>query len=472
MEIASTRIDWSISLAGGNRQIRFLVLVAKMISRRKFLSVLGAGTAAGVAGGCAGLTATTSNSESSSPGSLQANIDHIIFTMQENRSFDHYFGRLPQYRTAHGIPGTVDGCPANASNPAADDPSQVVLPYHLSTSCHEDLSPSWNETRVDYNRGAPNSSQATMDGFVLSAAKYSRENGGVDVQGRRAMGFYTDADLPFYYELASQFAISDRYFSSSPAETLSNRLFQLAGSAFGRVYPNVPEPEQYNQPTIFDLLEKAGISWKIYMNGDFTYYQWFVGSTMNQSKIVSADQFFTDLTAGALPAVSMIESGPATGLDEHPINNIQSGAKYMSTFINALLSSAAWPRSVFLLNYDEAGGFYDHVAPPVATPPDNIAPILKPGDIPGGFDRYGFRVPLVMISPWAQKNFVSHVVADHTSILKFIETRFGLQPLTARDAAAHDLLDMLDFSAMSFATPPPLPVQPELDVCDASDVDS
>jgi phospholipase C len=472
LEIASTRIAWFILLVRGNREIRFLVLVAKMISRRKFLSALGAGTAAGVAGGCAALTATTSNKASSSPASLQANIDHIIFTMQENRSFDHYFGRLQPYRSARGIPGTVDGFPANASNPAADNPSQLVLPHHLSTSCHEDLSPSWNETRVDYNRSAPNSSQATMDGFVLSAAKYSRENGGADIEGHRAMGFYTEADLPFYYELASQFAISDRFFSASPAETLSNRLFQLAGSAFGRVYPDVPEPQQYNEPTIFDLLEKAGISWKIYVNGDFTYYQWFVGSNMNQSKIVGADHFFSDLTSGALPAVSMIESGPATGMDEHPINNIQRGAKYIGTFINALLSSAAWPRSVFLLNYDEAGGFYDHVPPPPAPQPDNIAPILKPGDIPGSFDRYGFRVPLIMISSWAQRNFVSHIVADHTSILRFIETRFGLQPLTARDAAAHDLLDMLDFSAASFSTPPSLPVQPELDACDDSGVDS
>jgi len=444
-----------------------------MISRRKFLSVLGAGTAASVASGCQGLGDVTAagSQTSATAGSLQQNIDHIIFTMQENRSFDHYFGMLPQYRAARSIPGTVDGHPAAASNPAADNPSQLVTPYHLSTSCHEDLSPSWNETRVDYNRSMPTSVQATMDGFVLSAAKYSRANGGVDVQGRRAMGFYTDTDLPYYYELASQFAISDRYFSSSPAETLSNRLFLLAGSAFGRVYPALPQPEQYNQPTIFDSLEKAGVSWKIYVNGDFTYYQWFTGSNVNGSKIVPAAQFFVDLNSGSLPSVSLIESGPSTGMDEHPINDIQTGANYISTFINALLASSAWSKSVFLLNYDEAGGFYDHVPPPTAIPPDNIQPILNPGDIPGAFDRYGFRVPLIMISPWVQKNFVSHVVADHTSILKFIETRFDLQPLTARDAAAHDLLDMLDFSATSFATPPPLPTQPQTDTCNSNDVD-
>src|SRR5262249_36238126 len=128
----------------------------------------------------------------------------------------------------------------------------------------------------------------------------------------------------------------------------------------------------------------------------------------------------------------------------------------------------SWKNSIMMLTYDEGGGFYDHVAPPAAVKPDDIEPILNPTDIQGSFDRYGFRVPFAMISPWAAKNFVSHQVADHTSILKLIETRFDLQPLTARDAAAHDLTDMLDFTAMSWETPPTLPEQPDTEVCDFS----
>jgi len=399
-----------------------------------------------------------------------ASIDHIIFTMQENRSFDHYFGKLPQYRQARGIPGTVDGLPADASNPGADDPTQLVFPYHLSTSCHENLSPSWNETHVQYNRSDPESAEATLDGFVFTAAKYSRNNGGIDTDGKRAMGFYTETDLPYYYELASQFAISDRFFCSSPAATLSNRLFLLAGSAFGRVYPDFPDPQQYDAKSIFDLLEEAGISWKIYVNGGFTYYQWFTGSNVNTAKVVDAEQFFADLDAGALPAVALIESGPDTGLDEHPKNNIQTGAKYISRFINALIASSSWSKSVFMLTYDEGGGFYDHVAPPSAVKPDDIEPIVLPTDIQGSFNRYGFRVPFVMVSPWVRKHHVSSTVADHTSILKFIETRFDLPALTARDAAAHDLLDILDFSRMSQETPDALPEQPENDECDFSKV--
>ena len=443
-----------------------------MISRRNFLSLLGVSTAAGVASGCQGLRDPGMQPPDTPPaGSLNDSIDHIIFTMQENRSFDHYFGMLPQYRQSKGIPGTVDGLPANASNPGADDPTQLVVPYHLSTSCHENLSPSWNETHVDYNRNTPSGGAATLDGFVFTAAKYARNNAGFDVDGKRAMGYYNEADIPYYYELASQFAISDRYFCSSPAATLSNRLFLLGASAFGRVYPDVPAPQQYNAKTIFDLLQDAGVSWKIYRNGDFTYYSWFTGSNVNVANVVDAEQFFVDLDAGTLPAVAMIESGPDTGLDEHPKNNVQSGSHYISRFLNGLMASTSWKKSVFMLTYDEGGGFYDHVVPPPAVKPDITEPILNPTDIPGSFDRYGFRVPFVLVSPWARKNYVSHTVADHTSVLKLIETRFKLPSLTARDAAAHDLQDMFDFSAMSFETPPTLPDQPETEVCDFSLVD-
>jgi phospholipase C len=443
-----------------------------MISRRNFLSLLGV-TAAGVTSGCQGIgdsgviDPNTETPQTPTPsGLLKESIQHIVFSMQENRSFDHYFGMLPQYRASKGIPGTVEGLPANASNPAADDPTQVVTSHHLSTSCHENLSPSWNETHVQYNRNQPTAGPAMMDGFVYTAAKFSRNNEAIDTEGHRAMGYYTEADLPYYYELASQFAISDHYFSSSPAATLSNRLFYLAGSAFGRVYPDFPDPQQYDAKTIFDLLEAAGVSWKIYLNGDFSYYQWFTGYNANSAKVVDAEQYFVDLDAGTLPAVAMVESGTNTGLDEHPKNNIQSGARYMSRVINALMASSAWKNSVFILNYDEAGGFFDHMPPPSAPKPDGIEPFLQPNDVRGSFDRYGFRVPLIMVSPWARKNYVSKTVADHTSVLKFIETRFDLPSLTARDAAAHDLTDMLDFAAMSFETPPQMPEQPETGVCD------
>jgi phospholipase C len=131
------------------------------------------------------------------------------------------------------------------------------------------------------------------------------------------------------------------------------------------------------------------------------------------------------------------------------------------------MNSPSWAKSAMILTYDEHGACYDHVAPPAAVTPDDIAPqYLTPFDVQVGFDQYGFRVPFVMVSPWSKKNFVSHVVNDHTSILKFIETRFKMPSLTRRDAAANDLTDMLDFTgAPAFATPPTLPDPVHNGVC-------
>jgi len=128
--------------------------------------------------------------------------------------------------------------------------------------------------------------------------------------------------------------------------------------------------------------------------------------------------------------------------------------------MSALVNSPNWPSSAFFLVYDEHGGFYDHVSPPPAPVPDDIPPMLQPGDTPGAFDRYGIRVPALVVSPYAKAHHVSHTVYDHTSILKFIETRFGLPALTRRDAAADPMLDMFDFSRVSH----PHPVLPDAPV--------
>jgi phospholipase C len=151
------------------------------------------------------------------------------------------------------------------------------------------------------------------------------------------------------------------------------------------------------------------------------------------------------------------------------LNDIQSGAAYMKRFFDALMKSPAWPKSAMMLTYDEGGGFFDHVPSPAAVKPDDIPPILTQVDpatgtirnfTPGDFNRYGFRIPFVMVSPFAKPHYVSHTVADHTSIMKFIQKRFNLPSLTRRDAAAHDLLDMFDFSKPALLSPPSLPAQP------------
>jgi phospholipase C len=462
-----------------------------MVNRRDFLKIAGGATGAFVTG-CGGSAENAPPPNNPPPptpppppppnpsGSLNS-IEHIIFSMQENRSFDHYFGKMPEYRRERNIPGAndIDGLPANASNPSRDDVNVKVFAHHIETPRHENLSPAWNESHRCWNRHDPTSPVAKMDGFVYTAANFSRGDRGddrlCDFNGVRAMGYYDWRDIPYYYALGSQFAISDRMFASIPASTLVNRWYLMAASSFGRVGPPLRGcSRQLGAKTIFDVCESAGISWKIYVKGDFTYYAWFSGYNKHKgtSRIVNADQFLDDAASGKLPQVAMIESGVDTGLDEHPKNDIQEGARYMRQLFNAAMKGPAWPKTAMILTYDEPGGFFDHVPSPSTVKPDDIAPILQDvcinpetGEIetknwtPGDFDRLGFRVPFVMVSPWVKPHYVSHQVADHTSILKFIEKRFNLPSLTRRDAAAHDLLDMFDFSKPALLTPPELPEQ-------------
>jgi phospholipase C len=178
------------------------------------------------------------------------------------------------------------------------------------------------------------------------------------------------------------------------------------------------------------------------------------------------DEYFNDLTNGTLPQVALVES--ASGLDEHPgEGNLLVGQKHVAGIINALMQSSAWPESVFILTYDEMGGLFDHVPPVSTMNPDGIKPFLNPGDpttgvppdVPGDFTRTGMRIPLIVISPWVKKNFVSHTPADFTAILKFIETKFKLPSLTPRDAAQPDMTEFLDFSTgtPAYGTPPAPP---------------
>ncbi|MDQ1466676.1 MAG: phospholipase, partial [Actinomycetota bacterium] len=177
-------------------------------------------------------------------------------------------------------------------------------------------------------------------------------------------------------------------------------------------------------------------------------------------------QYYADAANGTLPQVSFVEADPFgdvnTESDEHPPANVQVGQKFTHDIVNALVNSPDWASAAMFLTYDEHGGYYDHVSPPAAVPPDDIPPMVAPGDPFNAFNRYGVRVPTTVISPYSSPHHVSHVVYDHTSILKFIETRYGLPPLTRRDAAADPMLDMFDFSHASLLHPvvPDAPIDP------------
>lgn len=410
--------------------------------------------------GCRGLTGGSTTDVPATVGSLKTSVNHVVILLQENRSFDHYFGKLNDYRLRNGFPADVDGIPATASNPNYSN-TATINAYHLVTACTENPSPSWDETHADINRSSPGNTTVTpMDGFAFTAGTFSRNNGGTDVEGVRAMGYYTDVDLPYYYFMATQFATSDRFFSPAPTRTQPNRLYLLSATSAGRAYPPTTESTQTN---IFQLLENAHVSWKIYVtdpNGTYlTNFTTFANA--HQANIVPVSQYLTDVANGTLPSVALIESGYESGRDEHAPGSVQIGAQYAASLINALMNSPSWKDTVFFLSFDEGGGYYDHVPPATAVQPDGIAPSdLQPGDPAGDFTITGFRIPLIVISPFTRKGFVSHTPADYTAFLKFIETRFDLPNLTRRDAAQPDMLEFFDFSNPTWTTPPSPPVQP------------
>jgi phospholipase C len=459
-----------------------------------------------------------------------SSINHIIFLAQENRSFDNYFGALRDYWAKNGYPDqSFDGLPQfnpttgpaplygpPPSNPGCDpkspspadcsfDATNAVTSFHLLTQCTENTSPSWNEAHVDWSfEDQVGAYPARLDGFVYTAAHDARNYTPPfnDVNGVRAMGYYDGTDLNYYYFLASSFATSDRWFHPAMTRTHSNREFLIAATSQGYAYPlgtDAQDSQPLTATTIFQELQAAGITWKIYVDPTgsscsgppydpkcllgLSYVQNFAwGQTIPANypqNIAPISQYFTDLQNGTLPQVAQIEPATDAGFDEHGSNsdtvptNIQSGANYVSTLINGLMTSSSWSDSVFVLTYDEFGGLYDHVPPQPAVSPDGIKPVdLLPGDVCTkvtgpicDFTYTGYRVPLIVVSPFTKKNYVSHTVADSTAILKMIESRFSLPALTKRDAAQMDMTEFFDFTNPSWTTPPVPPAQNTSGAC-------
>ncbi len=476
--------------------------------------------------GCEGL-----QSEPPSTTGTSQSLNHIIIFAQENRSFDQYFGAmrqywaqngiadqsfdgLPQFNPASGIAPlqgpapAIPGCdPAlSTSTNCVADSSNLVTSFHMASVCNEEQSPFWNEAHVDWDLNDPTGVKpAALNGFVQAVANDARQVSPQlnDINGLRAMGYFDGGDLNYYYFMASNFATADRWFAPVMDRTQLNRMYLLAGTSAGHAYPLAPPYGALANTTIFEELQNAGITWKIYVNPEgtncaatdsaclagfsyinmFTYEQTILGSPTLLQNIVPISQFTTDVQNGTLPQVALIEPASAAGLDEHPNDidtsspiDIQAGANYAAGLINAFMASPNWKDSAMIFTYDEAGGYYDHVSPQPATPPDSsnsptYLPIdLQAGDICDGsgqlgtgtcnFAYTGYRVPMIVISPFARKNYVSHTVYDFTAILALIEKRFGVPALTNRDAAQADMsTDFFDFVNVPWATPPSPPTQ-------------
>jgi phospholipase C len=371
-------------------------------------------------------------------------IKHIVVLMMENHSYDNKLGMLKR-AGADGFTLGADGKPT-ATNPYANGDIQHA--FRMPTTCQISGKPSqnWHDSHTSFDSGK-------NDGFVKSAS------------GAVSMGYWQWADQPFYYSVAKQFPIADRYFCSLLGQTFPNRRFLMSGTSMGMVNDGVPNPFDYpKNGTIFDALNKHRIGWKDYcslgkvLTTTELYPKLYAE---NLSKIVSIDHFYRDAAAGTLPSFSLVEPNYLLNSEEDP-QSIALGEDFAARVINAVIAGPEWKNTMLIWTYDEHGGYYDHVPPPAAIAPDNIPPDTPGGDHYNGFRQYGFRVPCAVISPWARPDYVSHEIFDHTSICSLVEHKWNLPAMTHRDANASPMLDMLDLSSPAFQTPPTL-AKPLLD---------
>ena len=333
-------------------------------------------------------------------------IQHIIIFFEENHTFDNFFGTYPN---ANGINGSI-ALPESATSNA------TIKPFHLNSTSTPDLDHSRKTAIEAYDNGS-------MNGFVYAE------------QSANTMGYYDGNDIPYFWDYASKFVLMDNYFTSVMGPSLPNHLYLLAGQSEG-ITDNI-DKYCFNSPVIMDELDNKSISWKYYSGND-TANVWnpvpncisFQNNKTRLNGLSPTTQFVNDLQSGSLANVTWII--PTDENSEHPPNDVVKGEKYAVSLINAIMESKYWSSTAIFITWDDYGGWFDHVAPPQV-------------DTYG----FGFRVPCLIISPYAKQGYIDSTQSDHTSILKFIETIYSLTPLSERDSNASNMLEAFDLSQPS-----------------------
>ncbi|WP_051548670.1 alkaline phosphatase family protein [Nocardioides sp. URHA0032] len=373
------------------------------ISRRR---LLGTATVSGVATATGATRWLPATAAVDLPSPEDSGIEHVVLVMMENRSFDHYLGWLP------GADGKQAGLSYVDRHGVRHDTHHLTAPDGCG---FEDPDHSWEGGRIQLNGGK-------LDGFLKS--------GNNDLM---AIGYYTDEDLSFYSGAARDWTVFDRYFSAVMAETYPNRFYQHAAQT-DRLHNNT---DKSTLPTIWDRLAAKGLTGTYYYS-DIPFTALWYEKHLDISQHFA--QFLLDAATGTLPQVSFVdprflneESGMSN--DDHPLADIRAGQLFLNQVYDAVRNGPGWEKTVLVINYDEWGGFYDHVRP------------RRAPDVSKKTALRGFRTPALMISPLARRGHVSHHVYDHTSVLRMIEWRWGLKPLTPRDKAARNMAEALDFGS-------------------------
>jgi phospholipase C len=359
-------------------------------------------------------------------------IKHVVWVMQDNHSFDNYFGTYPG---ADGVPAGV--CQRLSLNRTST--RNCVQPFPLGDTPAEDLSQGPGIQRRQYNNGK-------MDGFVAAYRRLGQD-------GTSSMGYYDGNDIPFHWNVANQYVLFDKFFASTPVGSRESYLYWLAGKAPAGPAPLTNNAGYDRLPTVFDRLAEQKISAKFYVENLGTATRGSGTSAVRSSQqikvpllsmrrfrdggalagqVVDLSQYYVDLRNGTLPAVAYIVT---SGSSENPPASPAAGSRTLRKLTSELMKSRYWSSSAFMWTYDSWGGWYDHVPPPKV-----------------GTSRYGFRVPALLLSPYAKRGVVDHTVLDYTSMLKFIEDNWRLAPLSTRDAGSAGLS-----TAFDFGTPPRAP---------------
>ncbi len=355
------------------------------------------------------------------PAPKDSGIEHVVVLMMENRSFDHTLGWLPR----------ANGRQDNAY-PDRTGKRQRTYPLRpdFQGCSHPDPDHSYEGGRSELNGGR-------CDGWLTTSTNDAF-----------TIGYYQAQDLAFYGPAAPNWTVCDNYFSATMAETYPNRFYQHAAQT-DRTHNNSTIS---TLPTIWDRLAAAGLQGKYYYS-DVPFTALWGTKYLSITRPVA--EFVADAAAGTLPQLSLVDprftdEGSGTSADDHPHADVRAGQSFINQVYTAVTTGKAWDKTLLVINYDEWGGFFDHVPP-------GTAPDAHPDQ---GLGLRGFRVPAMVISPRARRQHVASGVYDHTSVLKTVEWRWGLPPLTPRDAAARNIAEVLDFSrppdlaAPKFAVPP------------------
>jgi phospholipase C len=336
-------------------------------------------------------------------------IQHVVYVMMENHSFDNIFGTYP---------GNLSNSQLNFT-----EPTNLLSNRTLYTELSAVPPGTFNTTDPTESVYAKDLDGGKMDGF----AKYS---------GPQSMTYYTQSQLAIEWDWAEEFGLDDNYFASVLSETTPNRLYSLAGfSPVNTDCDNCPPPYINASQTIFSQLSSGGVSWGYFAAPGDDYYNsypldFFQGFQSYSGNVGSWNKFAQDLAGDSLPAVSFVSSLGYTNVDQHPPDNVTYGEDWLLGIVNEVMKSSYWGSTAIFINYDEGGGYFDQVPPPAL---DGI--------------QLGFRVPLIVISSYSKEDYVSHTELNHGSILAFIEYNWNLPPLNSFVGDSNIPLDFFDFSS-------------------------